>query len=171
MRELQQGERVRRIGVLRPWSEDDPLARPWLSAFVTALAELGWSEERNLRMEVRWGGGNLDRARMYAHELVELKPDVIFVESTPPTAALQQETRTIPIVFVIVSDPVGSGFVAGLPRPGGNITGFSNQEPSLGGKWVELLAEIAPDRRRVGAMFNPETAPPDKGVDPRAPPT
>jgi putative tryptophan/tyrosine transport system substrate-binding protein len=96
---------------------------------------------------------------MYAHELTELQPDVIFVESTPPTAALQRETRTIPIVFVIVSDPVGSGFVASLPRPGGNITGFSNQDSSLGGKWVQLLADIAPDRRRVAAIFNPETAP------------
>jgi putative tryptophan/tyrosine transport system substrate-binding protein len=155
----QQSEQARRIGVLRPWNEDDPLARPWFSSFVAGLAELGWHEGHNLRMDVRWGAGNLDRARMYAHELVELQPDVIFVETTPLTAALQRETRAIPIVFVIVSDPVGSGFVASLPRPGGNITGFSNQDPSLGGKWVQLLADIAPNRRRVAAMFNPETAP------------
>jgi putative tryptophan/tyrosine transport system substrate-binding protein len=116
-----------------------------------------WAED--VQIDMCWSAGNLDRMRTCAQELVELKPDVIFVESTPPTAALQRETRTIPVVFVIVSDPVGSGFVAGLPRPGGNITGFSNQEPSLGGKWVELLAEIAPDRRKVAAVFNPETAP------------
>jgi putative tryptophan/tyrosine transport system substrate-binding protein len=155
----QRGEHVRRIGVLRPWSEGDPLAKPWFSAFVAALADLGWHEGHNLQMDVRWGAGNPDLVRMYAHELTELQPDVIFVESTPPTAALQRETRTIPIVFVIVSDPVGSGFVASLPRPGGNITGFSNQDSSLGGKWVQLLADIAPDRRRVAAIFNPETAP------------
>jgi putative tryptophan/tyrosine transport system substrate-binding protein len=150
---------VRRIGVLRPWSEDDALARPWITAFITALGELGWSEGRNLRMDVRWGAGNPDRVRMYAHELSELRPDLIFVESTPLTAALQRETGTIPIVFVIVSDPVGSGFVASLSHPGGNITGFSNQDPSLGGKWVELLADIAPNCRRVAAIFNPDTAP------------
>jgi len=155
----QQGERVRRIGVLVPYSEDDPYPRAWLSAFVQELAELGWKEGRNLRMDVRWPAGNVDRVRMYAKELVDLQPDVILVDSTPQTAALQRETRTISIVFVVVSDPVGSGFVAGLPRPGGNMTGFSNQEPSMGGKWVELLTEIAPDRRRVAAMFNPETAP------------
>jgi putative ABC transport system substrate-binding protein len=155
----QQSDRVRRIGVLLPWREDDPHARGWFSAFVTAFAELGWSEGRNLRIDVRWAAGNLDRMRMYAKELVELQPDAILVESTPQTAALQRETRTIPIVFVVVSDPVGSGFVAGLPRPGGNMTGLSNQEPSMGGKWVELLAEIAPGIKRVAAMFNPDTAP------------
>jgi putative ABC transport system substrate-binding protein len=110
-------------------------------------------------MDVRQAAGDLDRVPMYAKELVGLQPDVILVDSTRQTAALQRETRTIPIVFVTVSDPVGSGFVASLPHPGGNITGFSNQDPTLGWKWVELLAEIAPDRRRVAAMFNPETAP------------
>jgi putative ABC transport system substrate-binding protein len=97
--------------------------------------------------------------RVYAKELVTLQPDVILVDSTPQTAALQRETSTIPIVFVVVSDPIGSGFVAGLPRPGGNMTGFSNQDPSMGGKWVELLREIAPNLSRVVAMFNPDTAP------------
>jgi putative ABC transport system substrate-binding protein len=152
----QQG-RVRRIGVLVPGSEDDPTARAWLSAFIRQLADLGWNEGRNVRMDVRWAA--LDRVSLYAKELVELQSDVIFVESTPLTAALQRETRTIPIVFVAVSDPVGSGFVASLSSPGANVTGFSNQEPTMAGKWVELLTEIAPDRRRIVAMFNPETAP------------
>src|SRR6516162_6378203 len=155
----QQGDRIGRIGVLMPWEGDEPYPRVALSTFVQRLAELGWSEGRNLRMDVRWGAGDLDRVRMYAKELVMLQPDAILVDSTPQTAALQRETRTIPIVFVVVSDPVGSGFVAGLPRPGGNMTGFSTQEPTMAGKWVELLTEIAPDRRRIAAMFNPETAP------------
>jgi putative tryptophan/tyrosine transport system substrate-binding protein len=155
----QQSERMRRIGVLTPYSESDPYAKAQFGAFVQGLAELGWSEGHNLRMDVRWAAGDLDRVRVYAKELVTLQPDVILVDSTPQTAALQRETRTIPIVFVVVSDPVGSGFVAGLPRPGGNMTGFSNQDPSMGGKWVELLTEIAPNLSRVAAMFNPDTAP------------
>jgi putative ABC transport system substrate-binding protein len=155
----QQRERMRRIGVLTPNRENDPQATAWLSAFVQALTELGWREGRNLRMDVRWAAGSPDLVRMYANELVGLEPDAILVESTPQTAALQQETRTIPIVFVLVSDPVGSGFVAGLPRPGGDITGFRIQEPSMGSKWVELFTEIAPNRRRVAAMFKLETAP------------
>jgi putative ABC transport system substrate-binding protein len=155
----QPGDRIRRIGVLTPWEEDEPYPKVSLSTFVQRLAELGWSEGRNLRMDVRQTAGDLDRVRMYAKELVDLQPDVILVDSTSATAALQRETQTIPIVFVSVSDPVGSGFVVSLPHPGGNITGFSNQDPTLGGKWVELLAEIAPDRRRVAAMFNPETTP------------
>ena len=155
----QQSERLRHIGVLTPYSESDPYAKAQFDAFVQGLAELGWSEGRNLRMDVRWAAGDLDRVRMYAKELVTLQPDVILVDSTPQTAALQRETSTIPIVFVVVSDPIGSGFVTGLPRPGGNMTGFSNQDPSMGGKWVELLREIAPNLSRVVAMFNPETAP------------
>jgi len=155
----QQSERLRRIGVLTPYSESDPYAKAQFDAFVQGLAELGWSEGRNLRMDVRWAAGDLDRVRMYAKELVTLQPDVILVDSTPQTAALQRVTSTIPIVFVVVSDPIGSGFVTGLPRPGGNMTGFSNQDPSMGGKWVELLREIAPNLSRVVAMFNPETAP------------
>jgi putative ABC transport system substrate-binding protein len=110
-------------------------------------------------MDVRWTNGNLDRARTYAKELVDLHPDVILADSTPQTAALQRETRTIPIVFVVVSDPIGSGFVASLPRPSGNLTGFIPWEPSMAGKWLELLTEIAPGVNRVAAMFNPDTAP------------
>jgi putative tryptophan/tyrosine transport system substrate-binding protein len=156
----QQRERVGRVGVLSSNDENDASARATLlAAFTQALAELGWTEGRNLRMDIRWTAGSIERARVCAEELVGLQPDVIFVDSTAPTAALQRETRTIPIVFVNVSDPVGSGFVAGLPRPSGNITGFAYAEPTLGGKWLELLREIAPGVTRAAFMFNPDTAP------------
>jgi putative tryptophan/tyrosine transport system substrate-binding protein len=155
----QQLNPVRRIGVLMPYGENDPVATAWLSAFTQGLAELGWTDGRNLRMDVRWAAGNVDRMRTFAKELVDLQPDVIFTDSTPQTAAFQRETRTIPIVFVLVSDPVGSGFVAGLQRPGGNITGFTHLYASIAGKWLELLTELAPSVKRVAAMFNPDTAP------------
>jgi putative tryptophan/tyrosine transport system substrate-binding protein len=155
----QQPDRMRRMGVLTGFSENDPEATAYLSRFTRGLADLGWIDGRNLRMDIRWAAGSVDRARMYAKELVDLKPDVILADSTPQTAALQQETRTIPIVFVLVSDPVGSGFVTSLSRPGGNITGFINNEPTMGGKWVQLLTEIAPDLKRASIMFNPDTAP------------
>jgi putative ABC transport system substrate-binding protein len=155
----QQPDRMRRIGVLLEFDENDPEGKAWLSGFTQGLAELGWTDGRNLRMDVRWAAADVDRARMLAKELVELQPDVILADSTPVTAALQRETRTIPIVFVNVSDPVGAGFITGLPRPGGNITGFGNLEPSMAGKWLELLTEIAPGVKRVAAMFNPDTAP------------
>jgi putative tryptophan/tyrosine transport system substrate-binding protein len=155
----QQSERARRIGVLSPYGEDNPYANARLSAFVRRLSDLGWNEGRNLRIEVRWAAGNIDRVPVYAKELVSLQPDVLFADSTPQTAALQRETLTIPIVFVVVSDPIGSGFVASLSRPGGNITGFVPWEPTMGGKWVELLTEIAPGLHRIAALFNPDTAP------------
>jgi putative ABC transport system substrate-binding protein len=155
----QQFEHARRIGVLMGADEDDPQRKGWLSTFTLALSELGWTDGRNLRMDVRWAGENVDRMRMFAKELVELQPDVILSHTTPATAALQRQTRTIPIVFTFVGDPVGEGFVAGLPRPGGNITGFIPQEASIAGKWVEVLTEIAPDVKRVAAMFNPDTEP------------
>jgi putative tryptophan/tyrosine transport system substrate-binding protein len=126
--QAQQGERVRRIGVLMAWAENDPEAKGYLSAFTRGLAELGWTDGHNIRIEVRWAAANVDRARMFAKELVDLRPDVILATTTPMTAALQRETRTIPIVFVTVGDPVGSGFVAGLSRPSGNLTGFKSQE-------------------------------------------
>jgi putative tryptophan/tyrosine transport system substrate-binding protein len=151
--------RVRRIGVLMGYGEADPDAKADLATFVRGLSDLGWSDGRNLRMDVRWTAGNVDRARVVAKELVDQQPDVILAHATPQTAALQRETRTIPIVFVVVSDPIGSGFVVGLPRPGGNITGFVPWEPSMGGKWLQLLTEIAPDVTRVAAIFNPDTAP------------
>jgi putative tryptophan/tyrosine transport system substrate-binding protein len=155
----QQGERIRRIGVLMGYDESDPDAKGQLSRLINRLPDLGWTEGRNLSLEVRWAGGNVDRARMWAKELVKLQPDVILAHTTPATAALQRETRTIPLVFVTVADPVGSGFVASLARPGGNITGFMLYDPSMGGKWLELLLEIAPRLGRVAAMFNPNTAP------------
>jgi putative ABC transport system substrate-binding protein len=155
----QQPERMRRIGVLMGWSETDSIYHSQLAAFVQGLAKLGWVDGRNLWMDVRWTAGNVDRARVFAKELVDLQPDVILAGTTPSTAALQRETRTVPIVFAVVSDPVGAGFVANLPRPGGNITGLINIEASMGGKWPELLKEIAPFLRRVAIMFNPDTAP------------
>ena len=150
---------MRRIGVLMAFDENDPKTKDWLSSFTQGLADLGWADGRTVRTDVRWAAGNVDRMRTFAKELIDLKPDVILAGTTPATAALQRETRAIPIVFVIVSDPVGSGFVAGLPRPGGNITGFTNVEAALGGKWLEMLKEIAPRVRRVAIMFNPDTAP------------
>jgi putative ABC transport system substrate-binding protein len=155
----QQANRMRRIGVLMGFDDSDVDAKAQLSAFTGALPGLGWIDGRNLRVDVRWAAGNIDRARMFAKELVESQPDILLAHTTPVTAALQRETRTIPIVFVTVSDPVGAGFIADLRRPGGNITGFVNLEPTMGGKWVELLTEIAPGLNRVAAMFNPDTAP------------
>jgi putative tryptophan/tyrosine transport system substrate-binding protein len=154
----QQPDRLRRIGVLMPFDENDPEGKVWLSGFTRGLTELGWTDGRNLRMDVRWAAADVDRARMFAKELVGLQPEMIFAGSTSVTAALQRETRTIPIVFASVADPVGEGFVAGLPRPGGNLTGFISQEAAMAGKWVELLTEIAPGIKRVAFMFNPDTA-------------
>jgi putative tryptophan/tyrosine transport system substrate-binding protein len=156
----QRADRMRRIGVLMAFDENDPKPKGWLSNFTQGLAELGWTDGHTAWMDVRWAAGSVDRMRTFAKELVELRPDVIFASTTPVTAALQRETRTIPIVFVIVSlDPVGAGFVASLARPGGNITGFTNVEAALAGKWLEMLKEIAPRVRRVAIMFNPDTAP------------
>jgi putative ABC transport system substrate-binding protein len=154
----QQG-RVRRIGVLVSADEIDPMWKPRLAAFTHALEDLGWIDGRNVRVDVRWAGDDDNRLRALAQELVGLQPDIILTSATPPTAALQRETRTIPIVFVIVTDPVASGLVARLDRPSGNITGFAAYEASLAGKWLELLSEIAPGLKRAAIMFNPDTAP------------
>jgi putative tryptophan/tyrosine transport system substrate-binding protein len=153
----QQAERLRRIGVLMGLSEGDPEGGALISSFTERLSDLGWTESRNLRMDVRWAVADANRMRAIAKELVDLQPEVIVAHTTSVTAALQRETRTIPIVFSNVADP--SGFVEGLPRPGGNITGFLMQEPSLAGKWIGLLKEIAPAVTRVAMMFNPDTAP------------
>jgi putative ABC transport system substrate-binding protein len=154
----QQGDRVRRIGVLMPGDENDPVGKLLLPAFTQALAGLGWADGRNLRMDLRWGGGDINRIRAFAQELVGLQPDIILAISAVATVALQRETRTIPIVFAYVGDPVASGIVPRLNEPGGNITGFADWEASLGGKWLELLSEVAPELNRASIMFNPDTA-------------
>ena len=150
---------IRRIGVLVGVDENDPEGKLRYSAFTQALADLGWIDGRNVRMDLRWSGADTNRTAALAQELVGLQPDVIATNGTAATAALQRETRTIPIVMVNVSDPVGSGLVARLSQPGGNITGFGLLEPTLGGKWVELLSEIAPGFKRATIMFNPDTGP------------
>jgi putative tryptophan/tyrosine transport system substrate-binding protein len=153
----QQPERMPRIGVLLPQAESDPEAQARVAAFRQALQGLGWTAGRNVQMDVRWAGDNADRNQVFAKELVGLQSDVILANATPATAALQRETRTIPIVFVGVSDPVGAGFVASLPRPGGNLTGFIFTEAEMAGKWLELLTEIAPGIKRVAIMFDPNS--------------
>jgi putative ABC transport system substrate-binding protein len=149
----QQGDRVRRIGVLMELDEDDPLWKARHSAFTQGLAGLGWTEGRTVRMDLRWGGNNTNRPRALAQELVGLQPDIILATSTVATLALQRETRTIPIVFASVSDPVATGIVSRLDRPSGNTTGFVNLETSLGAKWIELLSEIAPGLKRAAILL------------------
>ena len=155
----QQPDQLRRIGVLNVLAETDVEGQRWDAAFRKRLNELGWIDGRSVHIDYRWGAGSVDRLQLFAKELVQLNPDVLVGNTTPATAALQKETPTMPIVFTTVSDPVGSGFVASLAKPGGNITGFINIEGSLGGKWVELMREVAPSVSRVGLMFNPQTAP------------
>jgi putative ABC transport system substrate-binding protein len=155
----QQSDRVRRVGALMTYDENDPEAKPRYSAFTQALGDLGWTDGRNVRIDLRWAGVDINRIRAVAQELVGEQPDIIVTYGTPATTALQRETRTIPIVFTSVSDPVASGIVARLDRPSGNITGLANFEATLGGKWLELLSEIAPGLKRAAAMFNPDTAP------------
>ena len=149
-RAQQAAKRMRRIGALIGFAEDDPATQRRVAAFLKVLADLGWTPDRDVTIDFRYGAGDADRNRAFAKELVGLNPDVILTSSTSATAAMQRETSTIPVVFVTVSDPVGSGFVASLPRPGGNITGFINVEGSIGGKWLELLKEVAPRTKRAG---------------------
>jgi putative ABC transport system substrate-binding protein len=153
----QQAGRVRRIGALMSASESDPEYKADWAAFREALQQLGWAD--NIQIEARWSAGDAARLQASAKELVAHQPELIFSQNTPTTAALLQHTRTIPIVFAQVVDPVGSGFVAGLPRPGGNVTGFLNLEGSMSGKWLELLKEVSPNVRKVLFLFNPATAP------------
>jgi putative ABC transport system substrate-binding protein len=156
----QQGDGVRRIGVLMSGDENDPEQKHRVTAFTQALADLGWTDGRNVRMDVRWGGSDTNRIEALAQELVGLQPDIILTGVTPATVALQRETRTIPIVIAGVTDPVAQRIVARLDRPSGNITGFADfGEASLGGKYLELLSEIAPGLKRAAIMFNPDTAP------------
>ena len=155
----QQPDRVRRIGVLMGYPESDPEAQAFIAAFRGGLRKLGWTDGRNTRIDTRWATpADTDSMQRFAKELVASQPDLILSSTTPTTAALLQQTRTIPIVFVIVADPVGSGFVASFPKPGGNVTGFVVTEGSLGGKWLELLKEIAPRVNRAAFLFNPATA-------------
>jgi putative ABC transport system substrate-binding protein len=157
--QAQQGDRARRIGVLVPYDENDPESERRVSAFTQALAELKWTDGRNLRIDLHWGGGDSNRIRALAREVVDLRPDIILTSSTTTTVALQRETRTIPIVFATAGDPVASSIVPRLDRPGGNVTGFGSQEASLGGKMLELLSEIAPGLTRAAIMFNPDMPP------------
>jgi putative tryptophan/tyrosine transport system substrate-binding protein len=155
----QQGDRMRRIGVLMGYAESDREAQGFVAAFREGLQKLGWTEGRNIRIDTRWATpGDAESMQRFAKELVALQPDLILSQGTPTTAALLQQTRTIPIIFANVGDPVGSGFVASFPRPGGNVTGFTNIEPTMAGKWLELLKEIAPRVTRVAFLFNPATA-------------
>jgi putative tryptophan/tyrosine transport system substrate-binding protein len=155
----QQPDRMRRIGVLMAVPENDHEYQAFLAAFREALQKLGWVEGRNIRIDTRWAALDAEAMQRFAKELVALQPDLIVSQSTPTTASLLQQTRTIPIIFALVIDPIGSGFVASLPRPGGNVTGFIAMEGSLAGKWLELLREIAPRVTRVAFLFNPATAP------------
>jgi putative tryptophan/tyrosine transport system substrate-binding protein len=152
-------ERVSKIGILSGYSESDPAGQASAVAFREGLNQLGWIEGRNIHVETRWAAADTALLQQFAKELVAMQPDLILSANTPTTAALLQHTRTIPIVFANVSDPVGDGFLASLARPGGNITGFSNMEASMAGKWVELLKEIAPNVTKVTAMFNPHSSP------------
>jgi putative ABC transport system substrate-binding protein len=149
----QQGERMRRIGVLTPLAEDDPEGIARNAAFLQALAQLGWSDSRNLRIDYRRTLGDAERTSRYAAELVALAPDVIVVYASPALASLQQATRTVPIVFVNLADPVVAGFIESLARPGGNVTGFTTFEYGIGAKWLELLKEIAPNVKRAAVLL------------------
>jgi putative ABC transport system substrate-binding protein len=151
----QKAERVRRIGVLMPFAKDNPEGQARIAAFLQELQRLGWAADRNLQVEYRWTTGDAETSRNAAAELVALPLDVIFAAAVPPVAALQQATRTLPIVFVMVTDPVAAGLVSSLAKPGGNITGFPNLEYGLSTKWLELLKEIAPRVTRVGVIRDP----------------
>ena len=154
----QQADRMRRVGVLEARTADDPEAQARLAALLQGLQELGWTDGRNVRIDYRWAAADADRSRTYAAELVAVAPDVILAAGSLSVAALQQTSRTVPIVFVNIIDPVGAGFVARLARPGGNTTGFTSFEYSLSGKWLELLKEITPNLTRIAILRDPALA-------------
>jgi ABC-type uncharacterized transport system substrate-binding protein len=154
----QQPDRMRRIGVLMAYAESDLEGQANVAAFREGLQKLGWTEGRNIRIDSRWAALDAEAMQRFATELVALQADLILANNTPATTAMLRQTRTIPIIFAIVTDPVGSGLVASLPRPGGNVTGFTNMEPTMAGKWLELLKEIAPRVARVAMLFNPAMA-------------
>jgi putative tryptophan/tyrosine transport system substrate-binding protein len=155
----QQADLVRRVGVLLPLAENDPETHQRVTLFQQGLAKLGWQVDRNLHVDYRYGAGDVKRMGALAAELVEMQPDVILAGNTPTLDALRQQTRTIPIVFVLVTDPVGQGFVLSFANPGGNITGVANFEASVGSRWLQLMKEVAPAVRRAAVLFNPDTAP------------
>jgi putative ABC transport system substrate-binding protein len=150
---------VPRVGVLVPYAESDSLGQTWLKDFVQALQAVGWADGRNIQIDVRWAGGTVDRIQSVAKELVDLQPQVVFAMTTPSVNAVRGESRTIPIVFTQVTDPVAQGLVESLDRPGGSITGFTILEPEIGGKLVQVLKEVAPQTVRAAVIFNPDTAP------------
>jgi ABC-type uncharacterized transport system, periplasmic component len=154
----QRSERTARIGVLMGIGEKDPEAVPRAEALEDGFRERGWVKGRNLQLDYRWTAGDPDRAQLFAKEIVELKPDLIVVHSTPAVKALRELTTAIPMVFVLVADPIGSGFVRNLAHPGGNITGFMNVDSPMTGKWLELIVGVAPKTRQVAAVYNPNTA-------------
>jgi putative ABC transport system substrate-binding protein len=155
----QQGERVKRIGVLMSTSQSDPDSRKRTTAFIQHLRELGWSDGQNARIEYRWAAGDMDRIQVYAKELVQLRPDVILVLGPAGTLALARETHSLPIVFALFSDPVDRGLVSNLAKPGGNVTGFANLQATIAGKWIEILKQIAPQVARIAVLFDPVTTP------------
>jgi len=150
---------MRRISVLLGYPEGDKQAQANVAALREGLKQLGWIEGQNIQIDLRWAGGDAEKARNFAREVIGMAPDVIVSSTNQVTAIVQQETHAIPVVFAFVGDPVGSGFIDSLPHPGGNITGFANFENSIGGKWVEILKEIAPTVKRAGFIFSPEAAP------------
>jgi putative tryptophan/tyrosine transport system substrate-binding protein len=155
----QQAERLRRIGVLMARAANDPEGQKQAAALQRGIEQLGWSPGRNVEIEYRWLAGDASRAEALAKELLDWRPDILVANSTPSLVAARQATSTIPIVFVAIADPVAQGFVQSLARPGGNITGFGAEEPSMGAKWVQLLSEIAPRLKSITVIFNPDSAP------------
>jgi putative tryptophan/tyrosine transport system substrate-binding protein len=155
----QEPGRLRRIGVLLALFDSDPEGQPRIAAFQRELDNLGWTEGRNIRIEYRWASGDAERFRVFAAELVATSPDVVVAHTSPSAEAVARETRTIPIIFALVADPVGSGLVTSLAEPGRNATGFTIFEPSLGAKWIEFLKQFSPRLARVGLLINPATSP------------
>jgi putative ABC transport system substrate-binding protein len=155
----QQPDKARLVGMLMGFAESDPIAQSMVTTFRSALSKLGWTEGSNVRIELRWAGPDPDKINTLAKELADLRPDAILGQTTPVVKALAREMPTSPIVFVTVSDPIGSGFATSFARPGGNITGFTVDDSAVGGKWVELLKEIAPDTAHVALLFNPAGPP------------
>jgi putative tryptophan/tyrosine transport system substrate-binding protein len=155
----QQGDRLRRVGVLMSYAKSDPDGGAFVAAFREGLQQLGWLESRDIRIDDRWAALDAEALQRFAKELIALQPDLVLSQTTNSTAALLQQSRTVPIIFANVADPVGSGFVASLARPGGSVTGFVLSEPTMAGKWLELLKEIAPRIKRAALLFNPATAP------------